>query len=167
MAGVGERTRIRHIVQQPFQLEAAEIAGQRQTGERAESVLATLTRKISHQRIDTRVLPHQRVVQRLTGATIPNHRRLTLVGDTDRNQILDSELRRLQRLGDHRLSVARNIQRRVLNPARLREDLRMLLLSAGDDAAGVIEHDETCAGGSLIDRADKGVHIEPRCYLGN
>ena len=132
VARLGTPARARHVVEQPAQLQAAEVAGERQAGLRAEPVLAAVARILRHQRIDARVLPDERVVQRRAGGAVPDHRRLALVGDADRGKVAGRQARAAQRRGDDRLGVAPDLDRVVLDPAGLRIDLRVLLLRAGD-----------------------------------
>ncbi len=44
----------------------------------------------------------------------------------------------------------------MLDPSRLREDLRVLAVSGGDHAPGKIEQEAARSGGPLVDRREKG-----------
>ena len=78
-----------------LQFQAAEVAGERQAGARAKAVLAALAGIERDQRIDARVLPHERVVDR-PPAAVPDDGGLALVRDADRGQVARRELRALQ-----------------------------------------------------------------------
>ena len=56
------------------QLEAGEIAGERQAGLGAEAVLAAVAGEMRDEPIGARVLPDQRVVQRFAGGAVPQER---------------------------------------------------------------------------------------------
>ena len=53
----------------------------------------------------------------------------------------------------------------VLHPSRLRIDLLVFLLGAGDDRAGAVENDEARAGGALVDGSDVVRHDRYPAYL--
>ena len=82
------RARAGHVVEQPSELQPAEIGGERQArswrgsgpGRRRAHSSATSVR-------GARVLPDQRVVERLAAAAVPEHRRLALIGDADGGEI--------------------------------------------------------------------------------
>src|SRR5437868_2851208 len=93
VAGRRLATRGRNLVEQPTQLQSAEIAGQRQPRACAKSILATFGRKVSNQWIDPRVLPDERVVQRLATAPIPHDGSLALISDADRLNISGRQIR--------------------------------------------------------------------------
>jgi len=96
------------------------------------------------------VLPDDRVVHRLAGGLVPHQRGLTLIGDPDRGDVADVHL---GETGLHDfLCACPDLERIVLHPARLREDLLVLLLIDTDDLAAVIEDHEPGAGGALINR---------------
>ena len=61
--------------------------------------------------------------------------------------------------GDHFVGARGDLERIVLDPAGLRQDLRVLELVAGDLVAAVVEHHEAGAGRSLVERADVTGHV--------
>src|SRR4051812_44868366 len=67
-------------VQQPGDLRAGEVRGQRQPAARLEAVLTTLAPELADDAIGAHVLPVDGIVNRLAGVTFPQHRGLTLVG---------------------------------------------------------------------------------------
>jgi len=64
------------------------------------------------------------------------------------------EIALLQRAGDHLLRPFPDLDRRVLDPAGLREDLLVFLLIDRHDLARMVEHHAPGAGRALIDRCD-------------
>jgi len=59
---------------------------------------------------------------------------------------------------DHGLRVAPDLGRIVLDPTRLRVDLRVLALRQRRDGAALVEQDEPRTRRALVDRADVSVH---------
>src|SRR5580704_2233384 len=80
-------TRIAHIFKHPANLQCAEISAERQASSRAKTVLSTLTRQGRDVVCDTRVLPDDGVVNRLTGSAIPQYSCFTLVGNSDSGKV--------------------------------------------------------------------------------
>ena len=63
-----------HVVQQPLQLKAAEIAGERQSGFGAKAIRAAVSGVLRDELIDAGILPDQRIVQRFAAALDPKER---------------------------------------------------------------------------------------------
>ena len=78
------------------------------------------------------VLPDDRVVVRPAGVAVPHQRRLALVGDAERGKVAGRQLRRVQRRMQHRRGALPDLDRVVLDPARLRQDLFVFELMAAD-----------------------------------
>ena len=89
VAGLRLLARTGDVGEQPMQLEAGKIARQRQAGLGAQAILAAVGREARHQVVDARVLPDERVAERLAGAPIPQKRGLALVRDADRGEVAD------------------------------------------------------------------------------
>ena len=100
------------------------------------------------------VLPDDRVVDGLSGLTIPHDGGLALVGDADGGDVSRPKVRAPQRLGCHRHLRRPDLAGVVFNPARMREDLLKLALSDGDDGRVVIEDDGARACGALVEGDD-------------
>ena len=158
VAGRRLRARVRHLIEQPFELQRAEVRRERQPGRRAEPVSSAVARVGRDEVRDARVLPDERVVQRPPRAAIPEHGRLALIRDPDRREIGRVQALARERAADHLLRVAPDLDRVVLDPAGARIDLCVLLLCARDDRAGGVEHDEAAARRALIDRSDEPAH---------
>ncbi len=126
LAALGPLPRASDVIEQPADLRPGEVGRQRQTAALAEAVHAAVPRQVVDQVGGAGVLPHHRVGDRLAGLPIPQQRRLALIGDADRGEIVRTDVQRGHRLGDDRLDRAPDLQRVVLDPPRSRKDLAML-----------------------------------------
>ncbi len=165
VAGLGALAQALDVVQQPADLRAGEVAGQREAGLAAEAVLADVAAQLAAERLGAGVLPHQCVVHRLAGVLVPQDGGLALVGDTDRADVVLGQAGLLQRAADDRLHPGPDLGGVVLDVAGLGEDLPVLLLVDGDDPAVGAEDDAAAGGGALVDRGDvvaSGGHEGPR-----
>src|ERR1700730_5573955 len=77
----------RNIFKQPAQLQAAEVRAQWQSGLLPEAVLAALPGEARDIFRNSRVLPNNRIRNRLAGLALPKDGGLPLIGDADRRQI--------------------------------------------------------------------------------
>src|SRR5260370_4481037 len=73
----------RNIFKQPAQLQAAEVRAERQSGLRPEAALPALPCEARDIFRDPRVLPNNRIRNRLAGLALPDDGGLSLVGDAD------------------------------------------------------------------------------------
>ncbi|GAA3071025.1 hypothetical protein GCM10020000_64550 [Streptomyces olivoverticillatus] len=153
--GLGALAQALDVVQQPADLGAGEVGGQRQARLAAEAVLADVAAELLAQGVGTGVLPDDGVVDRLAGVLVPHQRGLTLVGDADRLDVGGGDARLLDGARDDFLDVGPDLLGVVLDPARLGEDLLVFLLVDGDDAAVAVEDDAAGGGGALVDRRDE------------
>ncbi len=87
LPGLRARSRTRHVVEDPRDLRAREVRGQRQPHVRAQAVQARVARELAHERVGARVLPHDRVAQRRAAPAIPHDGGLALVGDAERGHV--------------------------------------------------------------------------------
>ncbi len=60
-----------HVIQNPLQLERAEVTGHRQSGLGAKSIWSAVADVFRHELIDAGILPDQGVMQRFAAATGP------------------------------------------------------------------------------------------------
>ena len=81
------------------------------------------------------VLPDDGVVDRLAGLAIPDDRRFALVGDADGGEVGGFDAGLGERPPDDLDAAGPDLDRIVLDPTGLGEDLLMLLLVDGHDAA--------------------------------
>jgi hypothetical protein len=108
------------------------------------------------------VLPHDGVVHGFAGGAVPKDRRLPLVGDAERADLVGAQSGLGDRPGDHRLHLGPDLGGVVLHPARLGEDLAVFALVDGDDGAVLVEDDAAAGGGALVDCGDELVrHDDP------
>ena len=87
LAGLRLLARAGNGLEQPDELQAREISGERQAGLGAQPILAALRGEARDQRLGARVHPDDRVVQRRAGVAVPEQRRLALIGEADAGEI--------------------------------------------------------------------------------
>ena len=104
--------------------------------------------------VGARVLPVDGVVHRHARLAVPDDGRLALVGDAQRDEVGGLQRRVVERALHDLHHVAPDLLGVVLDPARAREDLLVLLLRDGDDAGRAIEDHAARGRGALIDRGD-------------
>ena len=161
LARFGLLARAGDMVQQPADFQRAEVGGQRQAGLGAEAVRAALARQFGDVIRHARILPDQRVGQRLAGLAVPQDGGFALVGDAQRRQVAGPQAALRHGFGDDLARPQPDLLRIVLHPSGLRIDLLVLLLGAGDDCARPVENQKARAGGALIDRSDEVCHGLP------
>ena len=143
------------VLQDPLHLAAGEVRRRRQTRLAPDDVAAAVAVQRRRDPVGAGVLPDDRVVVRPAGAPVPHQRRLTLVGDAQRGQVVRRQVGRVQRRHQHRRGALPDLDRVVLDPAGLRQDLLVLELMAADLGAVVVEDHAPRAGGALVDRCDE------------
>src|SRR5665647_3471209 len=115
------------VVEDPLDLGTTEVRGQGQTHALLVLVLVPAA-ELFDDLAGTGVLPHDCVVDRLSGLLVPDDRGLALVGDTYRDDVV----LRLARIGkgevDDLLHLDPDLQRVMLDPAGPGEDLLVLFL---------------------------------------
>src|SRR5207302_9611273 len=77
----------RNIFEQPAQLQAAEVRAQRQSSLLPEALLSAFAGEAHDIFRNSRVLPNNRIGNRLAGLALPQDGGLPLIGDADRGQI--------------------------------------------------------------------------------
>ena len=154
VARFGARPRSGHIVQNPADLERAEIGGERQPRLGAEPVRPAVARQFRHGVCGACILPDQCVVHGDPAAAIPHHRSFALIRNPDGRQVARHQGALLQRIGDHLARAPPDLISVVLHPAWLRIDLLVFLLGYRNNTSGVVEHNESRAGSALVDGAD-------------
>ncbi|GAA4945772.1 hypothetical protein GCM10023238_10130 [Streptomyces heliomycini] len=143
------------VVEQPAGLGTGEVGGQGEAGLAAEAVLTDVAAELAAEGVGAGVLPDDGVVDRLTGVPVPQHGGLALVGDADGLDVVAGDAGLLDGSGDDLLDVGPDLGGVVLDPARLGEDLLVLLLVDGDDAPVAVEDDAAGGGGALVDGGDE------------
>ena len=143
------------MVQNPFHFGTAEVRIQHQTGFLLECVGQALLTQLIAQRRRTTILPHNRIVNRLAGFTIPHHHRFALIRDANRRDIARADVRDAQRLQHHTALRTPNFIRIVFHPTRIRKNLGKFLLRDRTDIARMVKHNRTAAGSALIQGQNK------------
>ena len=144
-----------YVVEQPGRLGAREVAGQRQPGGVAEPVLPVAPAEFGAERGGPGVLPDDRVVYGFAGRAVPKDRRLTLVGDAERAELLRAQPGPGEGARHHGLHLGPDLGGVVLHPAGFGKDLPVLALVDGDDRPVLVEDDAAAGGGALVDRGDE------------
>ena len=121
----------------------------------AEAVLADVAAELPAERVGAGVLPDEGVVDGLAGVPVPQQGGLALVGDADRLDVGGGDTRLDDRAGDDLLDIGPDLGGVVFDPARLGEDLLVLLLVDGDDPAVLVEDDAAAGRGALVDGGDE------------
>ena len=148
--GFGLGTRTFDVVQDPFDLGAGEVGGQRQAHLLLETLSPAVLGQLVHDVLGTGVLPDDRVVDGLAGVLVPDDGGLALVGDAHGGDVVAGQIGLGQCRFDHLPGVVPDFNGVVLHPTGLREDLLVFLLTAGHDVAAVVENDGARAGGALV-----------------
>ena len=156
MKTVGELFGARDVVQNPPNLQAAEVRGQRQAGQLAEAIWAAFARELRHIVFHPRVLPDDGVVDRDARFAVPDDGGLALIGDAEGRDILGANATLLHGFGHDFVNAPPDFLRIVFHPAGFGINLLVLFLGNGDDPPGRVEDDKSRAGGSLIDGAQIG-----------
>ncbi len=159
VAGLGLLARSLDVLEDPDDLRAREVGRERETDDALVPLDAEPFREPVDDRLRTGVLPHDRVVDGLAGALVPHHGGLTLVRDADRRDVVACQVGLAQGDSDDLLHIAPDLQRVVLDPAGLREDLLVLELTGGDDRARLVEDDGAAGRRALVDRDDVLGHV--------
>jgi hypothetical protein len=128
----------------------------------AQTIESLLPRELAHELVGARVLPDNRVVDRLARLPLPYHRALALIGDADRLDVARLRVGLRESSADHLACAPPDLACVVLHPARPGVDLRVLALVDRGDPAVLVEQDEAGACGSLVDRSYVLAH---RCPL--
>jgi hypothetical protein len=97
------------------------------------------------------VLPHDCVVNRRTGFAVPDDGGFSLVGNAHCADIRRPHARPIQGPSGRFQLCAPDFHRVMLDPARLRVNLREFLLGDPGHVAGLVEDDAACAGGPLVE----------------
>jgi hypothetical protein len=80
------------VVEDPLHFGAGEIRVNHQTGGAAHVLFHAVALQLFADFCGTAALPDDSVVNRLTGFAFPDNRRFTLVGDTDRGNLVGTDI---------------------------------------------------------------------------
>ena len=139
-----------NIVEDPFDLRAAEVSVDEQTGLLANHVDQTLSLQLVTELSRAAVLPNDSVVDGLFCVNIPYDGGLTLVGDTDAGNVEAVDVDRRDCFCNCRSLRRPDLIGVVLHPSRFREVLFELLLSDCLNLTIVVENDCTRTRSSLV-----------------
>ncbi len=148
----------RNLVENPANLEAAEIRSERKARPSAVAILSAIGSELAYGGSNARVLPDNRVVYGLTTLLVPDDGSFSLVGNPDRRQIFGTQPAHPHRFLDDIPCAPPDFFRIVLHPSRPGIDLLMLPLSRAHDASRTVEHDKARACRSLINGANVACH---------
>ena len=144
------------VVQQPRELRAGEVRVDDQAGRPADPVdVAGVAQLVAVPR-GAAVLPHDRVVDRLARAAVPDHDRLALVGDPDARDVARRGVRRVERLTARGQCRVPDLGRVVLDPAGTGEVLRELAVARSEQRPLLVHDHAADTGGALVDAQDPG-----------
>src|SRR5690606_11238274 len=104
------------VLEDPRDLRAGEVRRQRQADYGGEAVDAAVGGEAVDDLLGAGVLPDDRVVHRVAGAAVPDHRGLALVGDAHRGDVMAGEVGTGQSQTYDLLHVAPDLRRVVLDP---------------------------------------------------
>ena len=155
MAGLGERARALHVVEQPGDLGGREIGIEQQPGLGRDRRLVPRPLQRPAHVGRAPVLPDDGAVDRLAAAPVPDDAGLALVGDADGGNVAGRELGGGERLPRRLHRRAPDVLRVVLDPARGRVVLGELALPRPERAQVRSEYDGAARRGALIDRQNR------------
>ena len=137
-------------LQQPLELRRREVRVRDEPGAAADQLGRQLAAPLGR----APVLPHDRVVDRPSGAPLPDERRLALVRDPDRDHVGGAERCGGERVRSRSEDALPELLRIVLHPAGLRVVLLDLAVPTSTDAQLVVHHETCRPGRALVDRED-------------
>src|SRR3989449_6381512 len=152
LAARGASARVGHLVEDPRDLRPREVGVEHEAGALAHHRLVAVGAQPVTDGGGAAALPDDRAMDRRAGGTVPDGRRLALVGDADGGDVVAGDAGRLQRLGRGPLDRRPEILGVVLHPARPRIVLRDLGVAARPDGARDVDDERRRAGRSLVER---------------
>ena len=160
VAPLGAQAKAWDGLEQVADLCAGKVRVEHETGPGPEHRLQALGLQAFADRRRDSALPHDRVRHRSTGMPVPEHRRLALIGDTDRGQVVC----RQPRTSD---GLARDCQLRrpdglriVLDVPGWKKYLGEFLLCGGSNASVSSKYDRSTGGRALVQGKDVLTHEE-------
>ena len=163
VAAFGFSARAGNVVEHPGDLGRRKIGVEQQAGARGNKLLASALLEFGAKRRGAAILPDDRIVDRPAGRPAPYQRRFALVGDPEPGERARLDAGSGQSLPRCRERGSPERFRVVLDPARLRKDLRELLLRHGDERSAGPEDDRARRGRALIDDENMPGHRGDPC----
>src|SRR6266404_246852 len=147
------------MVEQPARFQTAEVRAQGKPRRFAKPVLPAIRCVTRHFLRNARVLPDDRIGDRVSCFLFPNDRCFPLVRDPDRSQLGGGNSARTHCFFGDFQGSRNNFGGIVFYPARLWIDLLVFLLRCSNNAAVAIEHHKPCTRRTLINRSDIPFHV--------
>ena len=154
LATVRAVLQLRLGIQQPAQLRRREVVVQRQSRPHPDLVRVELPLDPGQQRAGPGVLPDDRLGDRMARSRIPDHRRLALVGDAERDDLVRTDPRLGERLRQDPLDDGPDLGRIVLHPAGPRKVPAVLPLGDRHHPALPVEDHAAGRRRALVDGRD-------------
>jgi hypothetical protein len=161
VASLGRLAQPVDVLEEPLELAAGEVRRRWQSGLAPDHVAAPVGIERARDGGGAGVLPHEGVGIGAAGMPVPHDRRLALVGHPDRVEIGGPQPGTSEGRADDRLGALPDLQRVVLDPASLGEDLLVLELVLAHLAPGMVEDHEPRARRALVDRTHEISHGSP------
>ena len=158
LTSVGSIAGARHRVEDPGRLGAREVGVEDQAGARADELLVARLSERQTGVACAAALPDDGVVDGLAGRALPEHGRLTLVGDSDGGDAGGADACLGDGCRDSGLDAGPDGLGRMLHPARLGEDLGEFPIRRGEHLEACVEQHGCGAGGALIDGENEVRH---------
>ncbi len=143
------------VIENPLDLGAGEVGVDHQSGGLADVVFHAVALELVADRRALAALPDDGVVDRTAGYLVPDDGGLALVGDADGGHLLVGDAGLGQGFDEHAALGRPDFHGVMLDPARLRVDLRELALGDGHHVGVAVQHDGAGTGGALVEGDDE------------
>src|ERR1700691_750942 len=160
--GFGELAGIWYLTQNPGDFAGGEISVDQQAGALPNQIFVASRFEFLAKGGCPAILPDDRIVDGLSGGTVPDDGGLALVCDADSSYVARFCTSLGQGFKGNRDLRCRDLFGIVLNPSRLRKDLRELTLGHGSDGAAIVKHEGSGTCGALIE--SENVRQEASCF---
>ena len=132
-------SRTLNIIENPLDLRRGKIRVNDQSRLLTVCLLETLRLQCIRNVRRSTALPHDRIIDRFSCLLVPDNRRLTLIGDTDRRNIRRRRADHVHRLDRHAKHCRPDLIGIVLHPARIRKKLPELFLCHRTDLSLLVK----------------------------
>jgi hypothetical protein len=150
VTALGALAQARGVVEQPAHLRGGEVRCRRQAAALAHGLSIGAAGQLVDEGAGAGVLPHDRPPGRPAGVAVPQHGGFPLVGDAERDDLVDSGSGLGEGLWRDAFEVVPDLHRVVLDPARLGKVLFVLTLRDRDQPPAVVEQDAPGRAGALV-----------------
>ena len=132
-------SRTLNIIENPLDLRRRKIRVNDQSRLLTVCLLETLRLQCIRNVRSSAALPHDRIIDRFSSLLVPDNRRLTLIGDTDRRNIRRRRADHVHRLDRHAKHCRPDLIGIVLHPSRIRKKLPELFLCHRTDLSLLVK----------------------------